>query len=933
MMKTVRKSILIYFIFIPLLLKLSEQAIAQDNFGHLSRAILYERNDTVRLRLLIELVDSINDMNTWPRYNEQAYELGMRLSKSNDPAIQKISKIYLADAINNFGFLKDKRGDYNGALMDYFEALKIREEIDYKRGIASSYNNIGQVFANQSDFNRALDYFKKSYEIRQQNNDLIGMAQLLNHIGNIYKQKKDYDAALQNMQQSLVRFRHQGNFSGEAKALLSIGDIYYLQTRYDLAYSNAEEAFIGFKKIGNVDGALSANVLLSKIDIAEGKFQQAIEKAKEALAQAELYQLVEVQTNLHKVLNLAYEGLNNAPLALLHFKHYVSLRDSISNPNTKNNILEQQLQYENGKKEAQRLAAQELKDLTARSVRNTLLASCLVLFLIAGILINRNYIRKKANEELAEKNKIIEQEKQRAEESEQFKTQFLSNISHEIRTPMNAILGMSDLLIETQLDDRQLKYVTAIKKSSENLLLIINDVLDFSKLEAGKVELENVPFKPLEVLQDVHNTLKFKAEEKGLDFKWSIEPTIETVFWGDNFRLYQILMNLVGNAIKFTQKGMVSIELSLIKDEADYQMVRYEVKDTGVGIEEDKISSIFNSFQQAGQDTSRRFGGTGLGLTIAQQLVKLRNSEIKVESKIGSGSTFYFDFQYKKASLTDYTTYHSLQNVGVVSDFKDIKILLVEDNEYNQIVAVESLLRHLEHCEIQVANNGKEAITLLEQSDYDIILMDINMPEMDGYEATRIIRNELASPKAEIPIIALTAFAFEEEEKCLQIGMNAIVTKPFKINQLLSVMAKFVETKDSLLPTRQSNEAADTYLWASANDILDLSFIRDFTEDDTTQMNYFIQKFITNAPKELLYIQEALSANEYEQLRKAVHTFKPQVEFVGIIAATNTIKEYEKAIIEQKDWVEMDVINEKLKVEINKGIEKLTKILSQQFPL
>lgn len=923
MMRNVSKTLL----FIILVLNLSEQLYAQDKFGHLSRAILYERNDTIRLRLLIELVDSINDMNVWPRYNEQAYELGMRLSKSNDYNIQKTSKIYVADAINNFGYFKENRGDYNGALMDYFGALKIREEIDYKKGIASSYNNIGHVFTKQRDFNRALDYFQKSYDLRQQINDLAGMAQSLNKIGEVYSLKKDYEAALQNMHQSLVRYRHLGNTDGEAKALLNIGKIYLLQSRYDLAYSNGEEALQGFLKIGHKQDALSTEVLLCKIDIAEKKYQKSIDKAKEVLKQAEQYQFIEIQSNLHQVLNLAYEKLQDSPLALFHFKQYVALKDSLDNPNTKNNILEQQLQYENGKKEAQRLAAQDLKDLNARTVRNTLLASCLALFLIAGILINRNYIRQKANEELAEKNKIIEQEKQRAEESERFKSQFLSNISHEIRTPMNAILGMSDLLIETELDDKQSKYITAIKKSSENLLLIINDVLDFSKLEAGKVELENIPFKPIDVLEDVYNTLKFKAEEKGLEFKWKIEEDIEPIFWGDNFRLYQILMNLVGNAIKFTERGSVILELCLLQSDPEYQTLRYKVKDTGLGIESEKINTIFNSFQQAGQDTSRRFGGTGLGLTIAQQLVKLRNSEIKVESEIGKGSMFYFDIVYKKAIKEDYETYNSLQNVGIVTDFKDIKILLAEDNEYNQIVAVESLLRHLEHCEIQVANNGKEVITLLQQSDYDVVLMDINMPEMDGYEATHIIRNEFPKEKSNIPIIALTAFAFEEEEKCLAAGMNAIVTKPFKINQLLTVMAKFVETKNALVSAKSDKKIENT--WENTSDNLDLSFIRDFTEDDKEQMVYFIQKFINNAPKELGNIENIRVAQNYEQLRKAVHTFKPQVEFVGIKAATNTIKEFEKAIIEQKDWAEINSINQKLIDEINHGIKSLENLLAK----
>jgi signal transduction histidine kinase/CheY-like chemotaxis protein len=885
--------------------------------GITERDIVYAKHDTQRVRYLIELVDSIYDEQIWPRYNEQAFTIGKRLSQDKNIEIAAIGKRYLADAINNRGYLKDNQGDYTGALIEYFEALEIREGIDYKKGIASSYNNIGTIFQKQKDLNRALDYYQKSFAIRKEEDDKIGMAKLLSHIGEIYIVKTDYDTALVYMTKSLNLARAANTADAIGTALLNISDIYILLGKYDLAQANIKEAIVFLSKINSTKGLLAAQIKLGLIKIEQKQYTNAIAIGNTALQTAEKFKFLESKNTVYQLLSNAYEKQGNTNMAYRYFKMFVALRDSLSKQNT--GVIKQQLQYEFGKKEAENQGIQKEKDIHDQYVRNILLASCIVLFLFVGILMNRNYIRQKANEDLADKNTIIEQEKQRAEQSERYKSQFLSNISHEIRTPMNAILGMSDLLIATNVNEQQLKYINAIKKSSENLSLIINDVLDFSKIEAGKVELENIPFRPRDVVEDVYNTLKFKAEEKSLDFRLFVDERVAPILWGDNFRLYQILMNLTGNAIKFTEKGTVFIEIILLEQTPTSQVLRYYVKDTGVGIAHEKKSTIFNSFQQAEQSTSRRYGGTGLGLSIAQQLVKLRNSEIFVESELGKGSTFYFDVTYPIANEEEFAKINIEDNIKEHTQFKGIKILLAEDNEYNQIVAVESLIRHLDNCEVQVANNGKEVIVLLERNEYDIVLMDLSMPEMDGYEATRHIRQNFEGDKATIPIIALTAFAFEEEEKCLEAGMNAYLTKPFKISHLLSLMSKFILAEKTKREenTTKKNDTKGTF------PILDLSFIEDFTENDKEQTRYFIEKFITNVPKELNLIQIAMQSEDYELIRKAVHTFKPQVEFVGIIAATQTIKALEQKIKEKQPFQNIEAEFIVLTQQIEEGISKL----------
>ncbi|MES2689906.1 MAG: response regulator, partial [Bacteroidota bacterium] len=373
----------------------------------------------------------------------------------------------------------------------------------------------------------------------------------------------------------------------------------------------------------------------------------------------------------------------------------------------------------------------------------------------------------------------------------QVKSDFLSNMSHEIRTPMNAIIGITDLLLDRITDDTQRDYLNSIKYSADNLLVIINDILDFSKIEAGKIVIENIPFGLHENLEEISKAFRYQAEEKDLELIVNIGENVPKMIMGDPYRLNQILFNLVGNAIKFTSEGTVTIEVKVKQQVNDRYLLFFGVSDTGIGISDDKINTIFESFTQAYTDTSRKFGGTGLGLAITKNLVELQNGYLGLKSTLKRGSTFYFEIAYTEAkNLQPKATGNNTNRF--INSLKGYKVLLVEDNTMNQLVAQQILLKW--NAEVSIAETGVEALKYLTSEKFDVVLMDLQMPEMSGYEATRQIRgdNKLVLNPA-VPIIALTADAFEETRvKVLKAGMNDFVTKPFKQEELYNKIIKYL---------------------------------------------------------------------------------------------------------------------------------------------
>lgn len=398
------------------------------------------------------------------------------------------------------------------------------------------------------------------------------------------------------------------------------------------------------------------------------------------------------------------------------------------------------------------------------------------------------------NKELYGMAEELVREQEIRESSEKAKQIFLVNISHEIRTPMNGIMGFAQLLEKSLIDEDHHESLQMIIKSADQLMAVLNDILDFSRLETGDINFQSLPFALKDTVHAIYRLMQHGAKCKDLQFSYEIPDNLPEVLNGDAVRLGQILLNLTSNAIKFTDNGEVKISLRLIHEEEDKISILFKVHDTGIGIPLNKQQKVFDFFEQVTNDTSRRYAGTGLGLSIVKRLVELQGGEIALDSVVGRGSDFQFAMEFGK--VTDEVKRQTLNSRSkfqhpVIQNGKGIKVLIVEDNPINQLLVIKLLEN--QGYEITVAGNGRIALEAYEKQSFDIILMDLQMPELDGYETTRIIR-KMEGDKGDIPIVAMTAHTIKGElEKCVNIGMNDYISKPFNASELYQKIEMIIE--------------------------------------------------------------------------------------------------------------------------------------------
>ena len=402
--------------------------------------------------------------------------------------------------------------------------------------------------------------------------------------------------------------------------------------------------------------------------------------------------------------------------------------------------------------------------------------------------------------EVYQKNRqLIDQEKLRleklaAERSAKNQEEFLANMSHEIRTPMNGIMGLTKLLLKTKLNPEQQEYLRAINLSSDNLLVIINDILDFSKIEAGEVTLEKIDFNVLDVVTSVTDLLQTKIERAAVSLNYNVDKNIPACLIGDPFRLNQILMNLVGNALKFTEKGNIEVIVNRISNDKEKCTLEFLVSDTGIGIPKGKLKSIFKEFSQVSSSTTRKCGGTGLGLAITIRLINLQDGSISVGSKVNKGTTFRFSITYENKQPSKLSQKEPDLDDNLMMEFQGLKVLVVEDDAINQLL-IKAVLED-KGMGIKIAENGKIALDKIIADNYDIVLMDMQMPVMDGYETTKCIR-KLGGSKSETIVIAMTGTVDPKGvEKVLSSGVNDYISKPVNISDLLFKMQRSLGVKD-----------------------------------------------------------------------------------------------------------------------------------------
>ena len=455
----------------------------------------------------------------------------------------------------------------------------------------------------------------------------------------------------------------------------------------------------------------------------------------------------------------------------------------------------------------------------------------------------------------------------KAEESSKAKAMFLANMSHEIRTPLNGIVGMAEQLAQSQLDADQRYFVDIMRSASSTLLSIINDVLDISKIESGKFSIETTPFNLNETIRRTLSIFGEKAKQTNVSLDIELMDDRGIMHLGDPHRLSQVLFNIVGNAMKFTQAGYVRVTSHLARGENDICLVSFSIEDTGVGMDMAYLTKVFEAFTQEDASVTRKFGGSGLGLSIARNIVHIMGGTIEIESEKGKGTRVNIRIPMRISN--EKTKQDIVEITDLQKSLKGLRILAVEDNELNRMV----LQVILKKCEVvlTIAHNGQEAIDLIQQQEFDLVLMDVQMPVVDGLEATKYIRNEL---KMIIPIIGLSANAMREEvEICKQAGMNDYLVKPYSERVLVEIMKKWSTEVMATESTKDGNEVAEE---------LDLSVLKQYVGNDIDALRDIVAGYLKHLPPQLDRLELALVGSDVLALRHELHQLKASMEIIGV---------------------------------------------------
>lgn len=516
-------------------------------------------------------------------------------------------------------------------------------------------------------------------------------------------------------------------------------------------------------------------------------------------------------------------------------------------------------------------------------------------------------------------NKALEKATLQSNKLSKDKEDFFAYTSHEIRTPLNAVVGLSHLMSETKLNTKQKDYLNIIKSSANNILFLVNDILDLSKFEKGAIKLEQLPFSLINISNDITKSVAFKIKDKPVEIISKLSVGIPAILIGDPMRINQILLNLVDNAIKFTEKGSVTISIEPAANYAETKKLNFAISDTGIGIKKEKLETIFDSYEQASSNTSRQYGGTGLGLAITKELVRLMGGEINVSSNPDKGSVFSFSLCLSESEFQEEATLSWNESY----DFNGLSMLLVDDNELNRVVLNELIQNMKQEIKLSFAEDGLVAVEMVKENDYDLILMDLQMPNMNGFEATEFIRTRLPNKKNGVPIIAMTAHVLDGvAKKCIEIGMNDCLSKPVKTEMLFKKIASILNIPKKINAV-SPKESSFKNTSKAEKSVTNLDLIKKISKNNPIKIIKYLSIYLENVPADLKKLNQSLKKENYNEVASIAHKIKGNVSYLGVESVVNDLVALEKLNGDVENTNEITIIANRVNDIITQSIDEL----------
>ncbi len=853
----------------------------------LSLSILYQNKDLESGITYLQNIDKAIE------YAQQSIDISDRIHYTT----KKIK------AIHQLGRLYRLKKDFKKALAYHNQGLKIAQDYSNQKSIANAYINIGKVYHDADEEELAKTYFLKAIDLGNKIKNPLIKYLANTSLGDLNDDLARKNIAVQFYLEALDNILQTNNSYLQGIAYKKVA----LNTTYENRLEMLKKALHKFEQIDDKKELAEINFFLGEYYQKIKDYDKAIIYMKNSLGFSELSGHQEFIKKGYENIALVYEKNKDYKNAYDYLGYYSAIKGTkvISE-------LEAQIELEKKNKEIALNNQRNSDKLKAERTRTYVLFSVALLILIFSFILYFNLRQKnKMNIELKKATLLANNSKKEKEE-------FFAYTSHEIRTPLNAVVGMTQLLGNTNLNEIQTKYLKTIKSSAKNILFLVNDVLDLAKLEKGAIVLEHIDTSLREIISEIEGSLSFKTKEKNVSLKTFIDPKLPDYIKADPLRLNQILLNLTDNALKFTNEGEVQVKLTLQKETKDTVQICFQVIDTGIGISEEKISSIFDNYQQASVDTTRRYGGTGLGLAITKQLIALMHSEIKIESEVGKGSTFKFKVTFDKSNQKT-AVKNSLENTEYQA-ISNLTILAVDDTALNRSIFYELVHSKENNIEVYLAENGKEAVEWTLKKKFDVIVMDLQMPVLNGFEATKEIRTK-QNLNQNTPIIAMTAHAVDGVSKrCDEAGMNDYISKPINLSVLFNKIATYTNQTENE-KTIENNKPE----LAIVTETVNLESLYELLRGKKEKLIKYIDLYLINVPKDFKELKQEFELENWENCAKIAHKIKGTAGYMGVEKAKEILIEIEK----NKDGVAKENKNNDIVCELEKVLKKAASDLEQ----